>query len=65
VFHEIVKTRKYEGDTSIRVHRAILDELVKRPVWCAPVGEVYERLMGAQRPALARGSSVGRPKSSP
>lgn len=42
VFHEVLPTRRGEGDTSQYVHHAILEWLSKEPVWCAPMREVFE-----------------------
>jgi len=42
VFHEILPSRKREGDTSQHSHHAILAWLAEQPVWCAPMREVYE-----------------------
>ena len=41
VFHEVLPRRRGEGDTSIAVHRRILQWLVRRPVWCAPMRDVF------------------------
>lgn len=42
VFHEVLSRRKGEGDTSQASHRAILRWLTDQPVWCAPLGEVFQ-----------------------
>ena len=42
VFHEVLPARAGEGDTSIAAHDAILRWLAKAPVWCAPLGEVFQ-----------------------
>jgi peptidoglycan/xylan/chitin deacetylase (PgdA/CDA1 family) len=44
VFHEILERRMGEGDTSKAVHHQILERLVQRPVWCAPMREVFEAI---------------------
>ncbi len=44
VFHEVLPQRVGDGDTSIAVHRQILDDLQARPVWCAPVRTVLADL---------------------
>ena len=41
-FHEVLEARKGEGDTSKDVHHIILAWLVSQPVWCAPIGEVFD-----------------------
>ena len=42
VFHEVLPTRKGEGDTSRKSHQAILGWLARQPVWCAPMREVFD-----------------------
>ena len=44
VFHEILKTRSGQGDTSIATHQTVLDWLVSQPLWCAPMGEVLDHI---------------------
>ena len=44
VFHEILPQRQGEGDTAAAVHERVLDLVAQRPLWCAPMGEVYARL---------------------
>ncbi len=44
VFHEILPKRVGEGDTSIAVHRRILNWVVSRPVWCAPMRDVFQHI---------------------
>ena len=41
VFHEILPKRLGEEDTSIAVHRRILDYIARMPVWCAPMEEAF------------------------
>ena len=41
VFHEILPKRLGEEDTSIAVHRRILDHISRMPVWCAPMEEAF------------------------
>jgi peptidoglycan/xylan/chitin deacetylase (PgdA/CDA1 family) len=56
VFHEVLPARAGEGDTSVAAHDAILAWLAKAPVWCAPLGEVFQYcVIEADRPAVARG----------
>jgi peptidoglycan/xylan/chitin deacetylase (PgdA/CDA1 family) len=47
IFHEVLATRKGEGDTSTAVHQAILDHIERQPVWCAPIRDVYGRIASA------------------
>jgi peptidoglycan/xylan/chitin deacetylase (PgdA/CDA1 family) len=49
VFHEVLDRKRGDGDTSIAVHRAILDDLQARNLWCAPVRTVLARLDGGTR----------------
>ncbi len=42
VFHDVYPERMGAGDTSQRVHTAILAWLKEQPVWCAPLGEVFQ-----------------------
>ena len=44
VFHEVLPHRLGEGDTSLRTHERILDLIGRRPLWCAPMGEVFAHL---------------------
>ena len=44
VFHEILPARAGEGDTSIATHKRILDGLRAAPVWCAPMGRVFNQV---------------------
>ena len=44
IFHEVLPRRQGEGDTAIAVHERILDMIAERPLWCAPMGEVFARL---------------------
>jgi len=44
VFHEVIERRLGEGDTSIGVHRAILQWIAQAPVWCAPMSAVLGRI---------------------
>jgi peptidoglycan/xylan/chitin deacetylase (PgdA/CDA1 family) len=48
VFHEVLPARMGEGDTSIRTHERILDLIAQRPLWCAPMGEVFTHLCGSK-----------------
>ncbi|MEI9988411.1 MAG: polysaccharide deacetylase family protein [Rhizomicrobium sp.] len=47
VFHEVVDRRRGEGDTSVAVHREILEGLSHLPVWCAPVRTVFNYITGS------------------
>ena len=40
VFHGLGPTRAASGDTANATHEAILDAILKRPIWCAPIGQV-------------------------
>jgi peptidoglycan/xylan/chitin deacetylase (PgdA/CDA1 family) len=44
VFHEVLPDRMGEGDTAVAVHDRILDLIANRPLWCAPMGEVFAHL---------------------
>ncbi len=57
VFHDVVKTRRADGETSRAAHRAILDWLTDQPVWCAPLGAVFEHVAARTAPPtlVARG----------
>jgi peptidoglycan/xylan/chitin deacetylase (PgdA/CDA1 family) len=44
VFHEILKQRNGQGDTSIATHQTVLDWLVSQPLWCTPMGEVLDHI---------------------
>lgn len=44
VFHAVVPERRAEGETSIAVHRQILDAVTARRQWCAPVRDVLARI---------------------
>jgi peptidoglycan/xylan/chitin deacetylase (PgdA/CDA1 family) len=46
IFHEVLKRRRGEGDTSKAVHQAIIEHIVQQKLWCAPVRTVYEHLTG-------------------
>jgi peptidoglycan/xylan/chitin deacetylase (PgdA/CDA1 family) len=46
VFHEILKKRNGQGDTSIATHQTVLNWLVSQPVWCAPMGQVLDHIAG-------------------
>ena len=49
IFHEVKPRWRSTGDASAAVHAAILDDIRRRPLWCAPMGEAFRRLAG-QRP---------------
>jgi hypothetical protein len=44
IFHGLGPTRSDSGDTSNAVHDAILDAIGKRPLWCAPMGQVLKHI---------------------
>lgn len=44
VFHGLGPTRIDTGDTANAVHEAILDAILERPLWCAPIGQVLAHL---------------------
>lgn len=44
VFHEVLAARRGEGDTSKAVHRMILERLLQKDIWCAPMGTVFHHL---------------------
>jgi peptidoglycan/xylan/chitin deacetylase (PgdA/CDA1 family) len=44
IFHEVTKTRRGAGDTSLRSHEMVLNWLKSQPVWCAPMGAVLRHL---------------------
>jgi len=50
VFHGLGPARVENGDTANAVHEAILDAILKRSLWCAPVGQVLAHL-GETEPA--------------
>ena len=45
VFHDVLGSRKGEGDTSSATHQTILQWLAEEPVWCAPFGEVFQHIV--------------------
>jgi peptidoglycan/xylan/chitin deacetylase (PgdA/CDA1 family) len=45
IFHDVLERRIGPGDTSKRVHEAILRRLARQPVWCAPMREVFSHVM--------------------
>ena len=44
VFHQVLDSRKSEGDTSKAVHRAILEQITRQPLWCAPMRTVFSHV---------------------
>ncbi len=44
IFHEVLKARKGEGDTSTAVHGAILEHLSNQPAWCATMRDVFKMI---------------------
>ncbi|HUO21994.1 MAG TPA: polysaccharide deacetylase family protein [Caulobacteraceae bacterium] len=51
VFHDVLPQWRAEGDTAAAVHSRVLDLIADRPLWCAPMGEVFTRLTGDRGPA--------------
>jgi peptidoglycan/xylan/chitin deacetylase (PgdA/CDA1 family) len=51
IFHEVLRARAGEGDTSVAVHQAILDHIVGAPVWCAPMRTIFNYVAGTARPS--------------
>ncbi len=47
VFHDIVRRRTGEGQTTIATHETVLNWLTSQPLWCAPMGEVLDHLGAA------------------
>jgi peptidoglycan/xylan/chitin deacetylase (PgdA/CDA1 family) len=45
IFHDVLERRVGEGDTSTVVHRQILQSLVRQPVWCAPMRDVFNAIV--------------------
>ena len=61
VFHDVFKVHssdpENDGQTSQASHRTILAWLAEQPVWCAPLGEVFQHISaqtGGPRQVLAR-----------
>ena len=46
IFHEVLDTRKGEEDTSKLVHRAILEQITREAIWCAPMRTVFNHVTG-------------------
>jgi peptidoglycan/xylan/chitin deacetylase (PgdA/CDA1 family) len=44
IFHDILPRRLGDGDTSIASHDLILDWVMARPIWCAPMRSVLREL---------------------
>ncbi len=44
IFHEIKPKVEEDGDTSVETHRQILEWIKSKPLWCAPMGEAFERV---------------------
>lgn len=42
IFHDVVDQRRQTGETSRATHQAILDWTMRQPVWCAPMGQVFD-----------------------
>jgi hypothetical protein len=59
VFHDVVGRRKGFGDTSQGSHRAILRWLTDQPIWCAPLGEVFQYIQARNAgPTLGRSADL-------
>jgi peptidoglycan/xylan/chitin deacetylase (PgdA/CDA1 family) len=52
IFHGVSPDPSEEGDTSVGVHRAILEWIKAAPLWCAPMGEVFHHLASRQAATL-------------
>ncbi len=50
VFHDVGGAGESEGRTSPASHRAILTWLADQPVWCAPMGEVFQYIAARTSP---------------
>lgn len=48
VFHRLTPTGAEEGATSIAMHASVLDLVRASPLWCAPLGEVFARVIKHQ-----------------
>jgi len=48
VFHDVLPERRRDGDTRIAVHDQILAWLKTAPVWCAPMGHVFDHVARAE-----------------
>ena len=42
IFHDVTPRRMGEGGASMAVHQQILDYIAAEPLWCAPMGEVFQ-----------------------
>jgi peptidoglycan/xylan/chitin deacetylase (PgdA/CDA1 family) len=42
IFHDVVERRQASGETSRATHAAILDWISAQPLWCAPMGQVFD-----------------------
>lgn len=49
IFHDIVDVRRQTGETSRAAHLSILDWIAGQPVWCAPMGEVFDYVAARTR----------------
>ena len=44
IFHEIVRVVVEEGQVSTAMHEQVLDAIASLPLWCAPVGRVFDHI---------------------
>ena len=47
IFHEVLPARRGAGDTSEAVHKAIVEYVVQRPIWCAPMRDIFRHVAQA------------------
>ena len=48
IIHDVVHRPRSQDEISARLHAHLLDAIAASPLWCAPLGEVFQRLMGAK-----------------
>ncbi len=58
VFHEIVPVVVEEGQVSTAMHEQVLDTIASLPLWCAPVGRVFDHLALHAAPGSVTGVSI-------
>lgn len=46
IVHDVAQRPRSQGQISARAHAHLLDMIAASPLWCAPLGEVVERLTG-------------------
>jgi len=51
VFHDVTPTRNGEGGASMAVHKQFLDYIARAPLWCAPMGRVFDWIVRHDRQA--------------